>query len=222
MLDGNPLPHTKPRDRQQLMQAISKSNATIENAEKRAKAFQAKLNEVKQNTQKYYLQVKQAQQNAAIAAEALKRRKDLAVKGADPSEGGSIATKVNDTVAALALTADKRRDQLNQKRSGSTSGSWVQTLPSIPSALRKSLWYKMHRRRQQIVLRPSPEALLQGLQRSVTKALANLETTKVISEGTKAAELQRAEQAFLLAVHPTAKEELSTLPTTSTWAEPGK
>lgn len=172
---------------------------------------QLKVGETKQQTQKYLALAKQTQQAAALAAAALRNKKTL-------SDVDRASTRVKDTISALALTADKRREQLNLKRTSSTSNTWVQNLPGVPAPLRRSLWHKMHRRRQQIVLRPSQETLAADLKLSILKSLPDL------PEASKAVELQKAEQAFLLAVHPVAprQEGLPTVPSASSWGEPGK
>ncbi len=178
---------------------------------------QVKLGQLKQQIQKYMVLKKQTQRNAAIASAALKKRKTM-------TDGERSSTRVKDMVASLSLLADKRRDQLNQKRTSSTSSTWVQNLPGVPGPLRRSLWHKMHRRRQQIVLRPSQESLAVDLKSSILKSLANIESLKDLSEASKTVELQKAEQAFLLAVHPVAPQhfELPSVPSTSSWGEPGK
>jgi hypothetical protein len=209
--DGNPVPQTNPNDRQKLIQATAKYKGALEAAEKRAKIAQMKVGEAKQQTQKYLTLAKETQRAAAMAAAALKKKKTM-------SDVDRASTRVKDTISALALTADKRRDQLNQKRTSSTSSTWVQNLPGVPAPLRRSLWHKMHRRRQQIVLRPSQESLAADLKKSISK------THKDLPEARKLEELEKAEQAFLLAVHPAAPQDgLLTVPSTSSpWGEPGK
>jgi hypothetical protein len=109
---------------------------------------------------------KQAQKAAATAATLFRKRK-LMIQDklksnkqrlSETAESERASTRVTDVIAALKKTADRRREQLNQKRSSSASSTWVQGLPGIPGPLKKSLWHKMHRRRrQQIFLRPSLE-----------------------------------------------------------------
>ena len=177
-----------------------------------------KVAEAKQQTQKYLTLAKQTQRAAAMAAAALKKTK------AAPSEGDRAPSRVQDMIAALELTAEKRRDQLNQKRNSSTSSTWVQNLPGVSAPLRRSLWHKMHRRRQQIVLRPSQETLATDLKAAVQESLSKMDNFNGMSEATQAAELQKAEQAFLLATHPVAPrdEEVPNVPSSSFWGEPGK
>jgi hypothetical protein len=238
-VDGSPLQTTTPTDRQKLLQATQKYKNAVENAEKRQKLIRAKLSETKAHSQKQQAMVKQAQRAVVVASSTLKKRKSLQneTTGArsklrETEETERASVRVKDTIAALSITADKRRDQLNQKRNSSTSSTWVQTLPGLPGPLRKSLWYKMHRRRQQIVLRPSLESLISDLRKSVSKSLAASEIGRLASksdsvEGSEndalEAELLKAEQSFLLAIHPVAPagESLSSVPSSSPWAEPG-
>jgi hypothetical protein len=214
-----------------LLQATQKYKNAVEIAEKRQKLIGAKLSETKAQSQKQQALVKQAQRAVVVASTTLKKRKVLLSEttGArsklrETEETERASVRVKDTIAALSITADKRRDQLNQKRNSSTSSTWVQTLPGLPGPLRKSLWYKMHRRRQQIVLRPSLESLISDLRKSVSKTLAASEIGVEGSENDALeAELLKAEQSFLLAIHPVASagEPLSSVPSSSPWAEPG-
>jgi hypothetical protein len=215
------------------LQATLKYKTAVENSEKRAKAAQAKLGEANNLTLKQQAFSKQAQRASLIASSMLKKRKALQneiaagrFKPREVDEAERASVRVKDTIAALNITAEKRRDQLNQKRNSSTSSTWVQTLPGLPGPLRKSLWYKMHRRRQQIVLRPSLESLVSDLRKSVTNRLTSSDNGQRSSKSSEAmeAELLKAEQTLLLAMHPvaSAKEHLSSVPSSSTWAEPGR
>ena len=205
-------------------------------ADKREKQAQSKLYESRAQLQKFQTLVKQAQRAALTASSLLKKKKVALVdaknrnsrpKGADAFDIERSSSRVKDVLDVLSLTADKRRDKLNQKRTSSSNNSWVQTLPGISSPLRKSLWHKMHRRRQQIVLRPSYESLVSDLQAIISK---NHATTKTGSLSTKTElleqELLKAEQLLLLAIHPAAptSNRLSSVPPSSSndqWAEPG-
>jgi hypothetical protein len=210
-VDGSPLQTTTPTDRQKLLQATQKYKNAVENAEKRQKLIRAKLSETKAHSQKQQAMVKQAQRAVVVASSTLKKRKSLQneTTGArsklrETEETERASVRVKDTIAALSITADKRRDQLNQKRNSSTSSTWVQTLPGLPGPLRKS----------------------------VSKSLAASEIGRLASksdsvEGSEndalEAELLKAEQSFLLAIHPVAPagESLSSVPSSSPWAEPG-
>ena len=208
------------------MQATMKYKSALEGSEKRAKAAQLKMNEAKQHTQKYLALAKQSQREAMVAIAALKKKKTADEAKLKPGGGGDgqMAGRVKDTIAAFALTAEKRREQLNQKRTAYTSSTWLQSLPRVSLPLRKSLWHKMHRRRQQIVLRPSPESLTNELRRSVRKQLEKSEDWNARDKKSMEAELEKAEQAFYLAAHPVLPlgETVSAVPSSSAWAEPGK
>jgi hypothetical protein len=226
IIDGIPLPTTNPNDRQKLIQATLKYKNAVDSADQREKAARVSLGEAKSMTLKQQAAVKQAQRVAVAATANLKKRKFLQsdtpggcskVNGVDDNERASA--RVQDIIGALSLTADKRRDQLNQKRNSGSSSTWVQTLPGLPGPLRKSLWYKMHRRRQQIVLRPSLESLVSDLREHVAKRVNSAGTAK----NEVGDELLKAEQMLLLAMHPVASEgsSLSSVPSSSSWAEPG-
>lgn len=262
-LDGNPLPTTTPSDRQRLLQTTMKYKSAIEHADKNEKEMRTKTLEAKQTIQRQQGVVKQAQRAATTAATAYKKRKALSTlafpsdggrsKGKEVDDGERSAIRVKETIAALGRAATKRREQFNRTRS-STANAWTQTLPDIPLHLGRSLWYKMHRRRQQIVLRPPSETFVSELRDSVAKKLKENETaistarrpSKTLSSAAaKAAatsdqteggsssssspndyedELLRAEQLLLLAMHPVMPvgEKVPSIPTTSTWGEPGK
>lgn len=128
-------------------------------------------------------------------------------------------------ISSFKRTAEKRRGQLTAKRSSSASSTWVQGLPDIPGALKKSLWHKMHRRRrQQVVLRPSEDQVIDELKSIIRKQFQNAPTKG--KDNKEAQSLERAEQLFLLAAHPasTNGKMLPITPSTTTndpWGEPG-
>ena len=212
---------------------------TVDTAEKREKAARKALTEAKTNIQKQQMVLKQSQRAAATASIILRKKKAIvaenkATRGgllrpkiSETAEAERAAVRVKEVVGALGLVAQKRRDQLNQKRSSSTSSSWVQTLPGLPGPLRKSLWHKMHRRRQQIVLRPSPESQISDLRSAVNQKLTSSHNGRRPQKDNWAEEeLIKAEQLFLLAVHPLAPSTgvPSSVPASSSndlWAEPG-
>ncbi len=132
--------------------------------------------------------------------------------------------RVTETINILGVAADMRRDQLNQKRNHNTSSQWVQSLPGLSASLRRSLWFKMHRRRQQIVLRPTFSSMLTNMRKEIETKLNSIDTG--IRRNSKEAtqdKLIKAEQAYLLVTHPVeeANEHLPSLPSSSEWAEPG-
>ncbi|KAG7367270.1 hypothetical protein IV203_029941 [Nitzschia inconspicua] len=220
--DGKILPATNPGDKEKLNQALMKWRSALENGQKRDRAIREKIAEAKGIAQKKQSQVNQAQRTLrAMAVDVKKRRTqvdDVRSGKAKPSNRYDRGP-VSDSINLLKTTAGLRRDELNSKRNSSTSNAWVQSLPSIPGSLKRSFWYKMHRRRQQIVLRPTFASLLSDLQKQVGLKLSSLglPQEKVDSE------LIRAEQNYLLAIHPIAPEgeTVSSSPSATTWAEPG-
>ena len=177
----------------------------------------------------------QAQKAVAVATNVLKKKKatlDPKAKGrakvSEAAENERASVRVKDIIASFHKTAKKRREQLDQKRNSSASSTWVQGLPEIPGPLKKSLWHKMHRRRQQIVLRPSLESLTLGLRDTITKAIRSSPPAKKQTMEEEE-EHQRAEQLFCLAMYPVAPKDtlLPSIPPSSAssseaWAEPGR
>lgn len=218
-VDGNPAPHATADVRQKLIPAIAKCRGNVEQAEKTANAAQLKLRRLKEEVQKYANLKKQTHGAATTAAAAIKKQKRVA--SSSPSSG-PLYGHVRDAMVALEVTAEKRREQLNHKRNNSTSSTWVQNLPGVPGPLRRSLWHKMRRRMQPIVLRPSQCTVVADLRTSVLDRLSKVETTKGTPD--PLLEVQKAEQAFLLATHPLSPpgQKLSSIPSTNSWGEPGK
>lgn len=180
--------------------------------------------------QKKQSNITQAQRATASLASSIKKKKmmlhevksgRLDLSYADTPD--KAENRVKDSTAVLNMTADMRREQLNQKRNSSASSTWVQNLPGLPASLRKSLWYKMHRRRQQIVLRPSSASIISDLKKQVRSKFCSSRGTQRLSDDALEAQLVRVEQLFLLATHPVAPvgNNLSSIPTASSWAEPG-
>lgn len=192
--------------------------------------------------QKLQAVAKMAQKNAAMVGSALKKKK--AARATLMSAGGFTATarrqleaadierastRVKDVIASLKKAADTRREHMNEKKSNSVSSAWVQSFPGMPNALKKSLWHRMHRRKQQIVLRPTEETMLNELRAKVADTVAAAQQSGGRSASKKQEileeELLKAEQMFLLAMHPCRDEQLPTVPVTksgeSNWAEPG-
>lgn len=234
-IDGNPLPTTNPNDRQELSKAIMRYKTNFDSADSRHKSARGALNEARARTQKMQAVAKHAQKAVAVATGLLKKKKavnsasEASGKGAknlDAVDMERAASHVKDAIAAFHKTAEKRRDQLNQKRNSSASSTWVQSLPGLPGPLKKSLWHKMHRRRQQIVLRPSLESLTSELRGTVKLAMRVAPGKKKDSKSIREEQL-KAERLLYLAMHPVAPEELppSVPPSGSSselsWAEPG-
>jgi hypothetical protein len=178
--------------------------------------------------QKKQASIKQGQRTVATLVASIKKKKIVLNEGRSGqlnlNELVSTEHRIQENIAVLDATAEMRREQLNQKRNSSTSSTWVQSLPGLPGSLKRSLWYKMHRRRQQIVLRPTFTSLLDDLLKEVEKKYATLNSGfRRVSDEAIEAELIRTEQKYLLASHPVAPEgaSLSSIPTSSSWAEPG-
>ena len=207
---------------------MMKYRAALETAAKRDRAIREKLAELKALVQKRQSQISQAQraiqgmavdvkQKRVLVEEALVGKRDITKRSAE--------NRVERSIDLLGATADLRREQFNQKRNSSTSSAWVQSLPTLPGPLKRSLWYKMHRRRQQIVLRPTFTSLLEDLRKHVeAKHSSQKDGTHRVSGEVIEDELIRAEQSYLLATHPIVprEEKVSSVPSTSAWAEPGK
>mmetsp|Transcript_14371 Transcript_14371/g.14193 ORF Transcript_14371/g.14193 Transcript_14371/m.14193 type:complete len:208 (+) Transcript_14371:243-866(+) len=204
----------------------------IENAEKRSTATKSKLVELQSSHVNRVENKKQRHQTSLALNGTIKSKEEkieevrkgrLNLVQAKSAENPT--TRVRDTIDILNLTADMRRDQLNQKRNSSTSSNWVQSLPGLPGPLRRSLWYKMHRRRQQIVLRPTFISMLTNMRSEIEskyKSIHNNGTRRVSSEVMED-ELIKAEQSYLLVTHPVGSvdEDLPSVPLSSVWAEPG-
>jgi hypothetical protein len=57
---------------------------------------------------------------------------------------------VKDVIGGSTKTAARRRDQSNQEKSSSVSGAWIHRSWAF-KLVEKSLWYRIHRRKQQMV-----------------------------------------------------------------------
>lgn len=236
-VDYKPLPNTSATDRQRLMTATMKYKTNVENAEKRERAGKAKLAEIKAMVQKQSQAVLQTKRAAAAAATALKKKRALLTESSSSNrsrasitlremdEASRASTRVKDVMTALSFTSQKRRDTLHLKRSSNQSTTWVQNWPGLNGPLRKSLWYKMHRRRQQIVLRPTTDYILSDLRGIVVKRCSEAEASGAkLSKTDVEKELMSAEQKFLLQQHPAlpSGESISFSSSSDSWTEPGQ
>lgn len=228
MEDGIPVMTANPGDRQKLMHAVRRYKEAVDAAETREKTVRVALSEAHAHAQKMHSVLQQTRKASIAAAAMLKRKKAMLGDGTgrggrggrtklfDAAELERAANRVNDVISVLRRTADRRMHQLNQKRSSSASSTWVQALPGVSGPLKKSLWHKMHRRRQQIVLRPSMASTVLGLKISVQSG---------VSEKANSSSALRAEQLFLLTAFPVAPSKpLSSVPiprSVDSWAEPG-
>ncbi len=221
-----------PQDQQKLSHASHRYKTNLESAEQKEKVARHLLAEAKAASLKLQGIEKQAQKAAAAASTILRKRKTLIQDKAKSSkqrlsetaESERASTRVSDIIASFKMTAERRRDQFALKRSNSAKISWVQGLQGVPGPIRKSLWHKMHRRRQQqIVLRPPLDIMLNDLKQLMEE---KKRTSKVSSSDDMEDCVVRAEQLFLLAAHPVAPPNgtLGTVPprtTNAPWAEPG-
>jgi hypothetical protein len=185
--------------------------------------------EIQSRIQKFQLVSKASSKSLVSVTELLRKRKLLKCELDTSQSKSSLQTidqerasvRVKDVIACFRKAAEKRREQMNDKKSGNVSNAWVQSFPDLPTSLKKSLWHKMHRRKQQIVLRPSAESMTNQLRSAV------IESRKALHERhatTLEEDLIRAEKIFLLATHPHSTTDLSAVPLTKageTWAEPG-
>lgn len=143
--DGNPLPTANPNDAQELVNAIMRYKSNLAHADSNHKEAIGTLNGAKARTQKMHALAKHAQKAVSLATAMLKKKKaetnpKTKSKTARQSETEleRAATRVNDVISAIQKTAEKRRLQLNQKRTSSASSSWVQGLPGLSGPLKVS------------------------------------------------------------------------------------
>jgi hypothetical protein len=210
-----------------------KYRVAIENADKRSIAIRTKLSELQASLDKRVTNNKQGHRTSLDLNGNIKNMKAIIndvrsgrLNLVQAKSAENTTTRVKDTIDILSLTADMRRDQLNQKRNSSTSSNWVQSLPGLPGPLRRSLWYKMHRRRQQIVLRPTFTSILTNMRNEIeSKSKLTHNGTRLVPNEVVEAELIKAEQSYLLVTHPVgpgpADENIPSVPSSSVWAEPG-
>lgn len=151
---------------------------------------------------------------------------------------------VQDVLAAIRQTADKRRKQIHSKKN--MNQGWDESFAqTIPEDLRTSFWHQMNRRRLTIVLRPTRQRMIQEVQNFAYEArkkqLMNNPAMGDKLKGKSSNNLDialRVEQLMLLALHPVSSwGRLSSIPSSTahnrnsstnasteavSWAEPGK
>ena len=84
--------------------------------------------------------------------------------------------------------------------------------------------YKMHRRRQQIVLRPTFISMLTNMRKEIESKLTSTSGgIRRVSNEVIENEMIKAEQSYLLVTHPVKLrcENLPSVPSAPVWAEPG-
>ena len=69
-------------------------------------------------------------------AESAPKPKGKTTKLTEAQESEEAAARVNDVIASFQLVAERRRKQLNEKRSSSASSTWVQSLPGLSGPLK--------------------------------------------------------------------------------------
>lgn len=230
-LDGKPLPTNDPNATRKLTEHNMKFKVAIENSHKRGSAIKNKITELAQSMQKRETSNKTDARTIQSLSVAIKSKRhvinEVRSGRLNLLHSKSIenpANRVRDTIKILGVTTDMRRDHLTQMRSNNNSSSWVQALPGLSNSMRRALWYKMHRRRQQIVLRPTFSSMVANMRKEIATKLNSIDTS--IRRGSKEAledKLIKTEQSYLLASHPVEKmnEKLPSLPSDSGWAEPG-
>jgi len=243
--DGNPVPEASPNDRKELQKAMLRYRTNLDTATQRAETAKQSLAETKEKLQKVMVLVKTTQKSLSMASSLLKKKqaqvaearttstsasssggRGKTAKQMEAAEAERSATRVKDVIGALYATAERRREKFEQKKSTSLSSAWVQSFPGLPSSLKKSLWHKMHRRKQQIILRPSEECLVNELRASVAHAVTPKYNGRSADEKVAGIEeeMLKAEQRYLLATHPFGDGEIATVPASKAnedWAEPG-
>lgn len=190
------------------------------------KAAQAHKNmtEAKNRAQRLHHTLKAAQKNVASNSSLSKKKKALPGSMTPPRQltEEEKSTRVTDIVKCLATVASKRREQLNQKKNSTFSKTWTASFPDLSDSMKKSLWHRMVRRKQQVVLRPSSESLINDLRKTLggpNKSPGGRTAAQIEEEIEK--EMLKAEEIFLLACHPAPDEQLPSVPSPSNWAEPG-
>jgi hypothetical protein len=231
--DGNVLETPNPSDREELQKALLNYKTNIDNVSRQESRARLAVAEIQAHIQKFQVIAKSSQVSLTAVSELLKKRKFLAAaamgdfdssqakSALETAEQDRASLRVKDVIECLKKTAEIRRENMNDKKSGNASNTWVQSFPDLPTSLKKSLWHKMHRRKHQIVLRPSAESIMNQLRSHVSESRKSHQDKR---SSTLDEDLIRAEKLFLLATHPIGLLELSTTPVAKTgenWAEPG-
>jgi hypothetical protein len=225
------------KDRQDLQNTILRYKNNLEVAVRNEKGAKQALAETRTKIKKLQDIVKVAQRNYGIASSVL-RKKRAAIQASEKLGHGpnkqdlaaladNASNRVAEVIGALQKTAAKRRHEADQKKNTNVSSAWIQSFPGISTALKKSVWHRMHRRKQQIILRPCEENLVNEL-RSNVATLASQKYINMRSSREKIdlmeEEMNKAEASFLLALHPLKEADLPAIPpskTSDNWAEPG-
>ena len=138
------MPKTSVNDYQELQKAVLRYKANLDSAEARSRQARGAYNDARSRTQKMQAVAKHAQKAVAVATNLLKKKKALLDpkrsrgKMSEAQENERATERVKNVVEAFRKTAEKRREQLNQKRNSSASSTWGQSLPGFPGPLKKS------------------------------------------------------------------------------------
>lgn len=211
-----------------------KYKTNLDNAAQKAKLAKQALVDARAKREKLETVIKMTQKNLSLAVTALKKQRARVVdaargkvtKQSEAATAEKAATRVKDTINALQLAAEHRRELFEQKKSSSLSNAWVQSFPGLCSSVKKSIWHRLHRRKQQIILRPTEESMIVELRASVARVVESKCNGRSADEkaATLEDEMLKAEQLFLLAAHPLGDASISTVPpakSSEEWAEPG-
>ena len=234
LVDGKPNPETSLSDQQELSKVMTKHATSLDSVVQQASIAKQRLHDCRDKVQSMHNLVKNAQKNYSLAATLLQKKQAL-YHGLSMSKSGRsrsatavddddrAAFRVTDIIGALRVTADRRREQSDQKKNTGFSSAWVQSFPGLPSSLKKSLWHKMHRRKQQVILRPSPESMVSDLRSNIAMVAASKYNDRDKIEKIES-EMMKAEQLYLLATHPFSEDSLPCVPpikSSENWSEPG-
>lgn len=206
----------------------------LDTAAHKAAAAKQLLADATAKREKLEVLVKTAQKNIVAATNMLKKKrtqladaaKGKVTKQSEAALAEKAATRVKEVIGSLQTAAERRRQEYDKKKSSSLSSAWVQSFPGLPSSVKKSIWHRLHRRKQQIILRPSEESLIVDLHASVAHDVAPSFSGLPPEEQAAAIETEilKAEQRFLVATHPLGDASLPSVPPSKSsdeWAEPG-
>lgn len=234
--DGRPLPSVSEKERNDLTNRCARYDTNISAALEKERTAQDRHAELKARVQKLHANAKIAQRNAELAGALVKERKALQATSVSTKKSGKVSQrserpppKVKDVMCMLAKVASKRREQYNRKKSDNISSLWLESHPDLPDALKKGIWRRMHRRKLQVVLRPSMGFLCAEIRDRAAASIVEKGTRigNGIMPDTSEEATQRAllaEQLFLLSCHPEKDPSALHVPTsksTESWAEPG-
>jgi hypothetical protein len=234
--DGNIIQETSEKNRDELVKAIRKYTANMESQAQKLKMAKLSHDETDTRLQKSVAAAKSIQKTYSLTSNLLKKKQAIAsmvagtkMKGkqTETVEIDRAAARVDDIIGSIHDLADKRRHNAEESRTASFRDKWMESLPELSSVVKDSLFLRMQRRsKYHIILRPTPETLVNSLRAGVDAAAMKWPVGKNSVEKAAAIEsaVEKAEQLFLLATHPLASGDEASVPTSSSenrWAEPG-